>query len=121
MQHEPFLFGGLNKEDDKLDVRIRLNSWSVLALGLARPACTQNAVLTRKNTFRRPAMVFHLKNLYQSRTYFTLLGSYLKLICMSASLVQEFELTLNVDRFIADTDQDNSGAITYDEFKQLLS
>lgn len=33
---------------------------------------------------------------------------------------QEFELTLNVEKFIAEVDKDASGWIEFDEFKNLL-
>ncbi|GFH20166.1 dynein 18 kDa light chain, flagellar outer arm, partial [Haematococcus lacustris] len=37
------------------------------------------------------------------------------------SVVQEFELTLNVDKLLAELDADNSGQIGYELFKQLLA
>ncbi|GFH07487.1 flagellar outer dynein arm light chain 5, partial [Haematococcus lacustris] len=37
------------------------------------------------------------------------------------SVVQEFELTLNVDKLLAELDADSSGQIGYELFKQLLA
>jgi Ca2+-binding EF-hand superfamily protein len=35
--------------------------------------------------------------------------------------LQEFELTLNVEKFIAEVDKDASGWIEYEEFRLLLA
>jgi hypothetical protein len=40
---------------------------------------------------------------------------------MMMPLVQDFELTLSVERFIADGDKDASGFLDWEEFKGLLA
>ena len=34
---------------------------------------------------------------------------------------EEFEMTINIEKLIDDIDEDNSGKIEYDEFRNLLS
>lgn len=41
--------------------------------------------------------------------------------CPVPRVLQEFELTINLDRLLAEADRDQNGWLSYDEFKSILA